>query len=309
MKKRMRSTFRYTGPSQEEQTKMSWATLLNGYEEVPEDYHSFYAPLKQTAQPFPYSVLTPSFEGFLQKFRQRVICLIDQSVYIIDKNETVSEALRFNFSNIDYLCYSSVLLDSNLHISGVCQAGQHKSVELRFNTVSDTLFKPIVRMIRQANFCAPEVIGDFDFDDLESESFKFANFCRHCLLPGEGLNQLIWQPELRIGVLHSFFPSVFDKFLHRVIFPNHALMLTNQELIIIKEDEQNKRSDRFGGIWEFIPLPKIKAGHLTQEENGVIQLTITLKTGLEVHSLFMSSMRQQLENLLNLLNQLSIHQN
>ena len=54
--------------SPDEQTRLSWATQITRLQEVPLDFQWFFSLHKFSETEFPYTVITPSFEGFLQRF-------------------------------------------------------------------------------------------------------------------------------------------------------------------------------------------------------------------------------------------------
>jgi hypothetical protein len=81
-------------------------------------------------------------------------------------------------------------------------------------------------------------------------------------------------------------------------------MLTDQELILIREDERHKHSDRYGGIWEYLPLRWIKVAALKPGEEGLLKLVISLANGNQIESLFIPSMRSQVESLVEKLSTL-----
>lgn len=48
----------------DEQTRLSWLKVIRSYAEVPDVYRSSFAALVGDS-PFPYTVLTPSYAGFM----------------------------------------------------------------------------------------------------------------------------------------------------------------------------------------------------------------------------------------------------
>ncbi len=57
-----------------EQTKLSWAKLIKSYATVPAIFKDFFEPFKKDGLDFPYTVLTPSYEGFVHPTTERLIC-------------------------------------------------------------------------------------------------------------------------------------------------------------------------------------------------------------------------------------------
>jgi len=50
-----------------ELTRLSWATRIKSYAEVPDVYKSFFESIPADGCAFPYTVLTPSYERFIHK--------------------------------------------------------------------------------------------------------------------------------------------------------------------------------------------------------------------------------------------------
>ena len=73
------------------------------------------------------------------------------------------------------------------------------------------------------------------------------------MLPGEKVVRALLQPEIREGVL-----TLLGRIYHRTISPTHMTILTDCELVTIRE-EQRPGKDRYGGVWTYIPLKKIVA--------------------------------------------------
>lgn len=281
----------------ERQTKMSWATLLTKYEEVPSDFQSFFNSLRQNSEVFPFSIITPSYEGFMQRSTEMLVCLTSDDLFIANKNESSENALKFKLADILHVQFRTVLLESSLKITGYNSKNESVTVILRFNTVSDFLFKKIVKRIRLYSFS--ENVSDETalFDEFRSENYKFANFAQHCLLPGEKVTQLIWQSELLKSLFR--FPLIFRHFFRRRVFPNHVLMLTDQELILISEDNHHTHDDRYGGIWEYIKLAKIRSISLDLDQDDILTLSVSLPNDQQIESRYLQTLQPELQTLVN----------
>ena len=106
---------------------------------------------------------------------------------------------------------------------------------------------------------------------------------------GQTVNRFVYQP------------IVFKNYLNLIyrvkIFP-HNLILTGDELIIIKDDEKQGQ-DRYGGIKIYVPLPQIY--DLTVKPDPKTRftiLTIGISGGDSIRLEF-SSVEAELEQLLN----------
>lgn len=289
-------------PSYAQQTKMSWATLLNGYEDVPSDFQSFFSYFSQKEEEFPFSIITPSYEGFMQRSTEMLVCMMSDDLFIANKNETPENALKFKLDDILHVQFRTVLLESNLKITGYNSKNESVTVILRFNTVSDFLFKKIVKRIRLYSFSEKTSVEINLFDEFRFENFKFANFAQHCLLPGEKVIQIIWQHELQKSLIHFNFPIIFRHLFQRRVFPNHVLMVTDQELILISEDDHHAHDDHYGGIWDYIPLAKIRNVSIDDDQDGILTLTISLQNGHRIESRYLQTLQPELQTLVNCFN-------
>lgn len=59
--------------SADEQTRLSWARSISTYADVPEIYQGFFEPFLAPGRVFPYSVLTPSYTGFVHRTTEKLI--------------------------------------------------------------------------------------------------------------------------------------------------------------------------------------------------------------------------------------------
>lgn len=285
--------------SPDDQTRLSWATQIQCLQEVPPEFQWFFNLHKVTDIKFPYTVITPSFEGFLHRYQEKMVCLHGAKVYIIDK--TSRNYLSFKFQDVSLMEFKKVLLDSRFTLCGLEHSGKSTKIDLHFNTVTEGLFWEIMRRIRKSFFQSVAETEKPLFDELRQESFKFASYCRNCLIPGEKIMHLIWQPELKANCLPNLLPKLIKEWFERVVFPNHLLMITDQELILIREDEHENRNEKYGAIWQVIPLSKIRSIDQTDQENGLLKFTLHLTDGTHIDSLFLRQMRERIEKAIPLI--------
>jgi len=301
IKKRKQDNVEYV--SYDHQTRMSWAELLNGYSDVPVDFLPFFQSMQESEQPFPYSVIAPSYNDFSYRAQKRLVCLIDNCLYIANKGEDISQALCLQYKDIQHIEFGTVLLDSILHITGVDQKGQPVQIEIRFNSSSELLFKNIIDTIRQSSNKSTEPKEAFSFKNLKEANFKMANYSRYCLLKDENVDQLIWQPELRKSRIRINMPSLVNTFLYHTVFPHHIAMLTDHELIFIRESARIVSNDCYGGIWDYIPLSKITDASISRDEDEYVTLKVELPNDQLVETLYLPSLHNELEQMVNKINQ------
>jgi hypothetical protein len=288
--------------SYDRQTRTSWAMLIADYADVPDDFKPFFQSIQETKKTFPYSVITPSYEGFVNRTQERLVCLIDDCLYVAEKGETSSQALQLPFKDFQHIEFRTALLDSHLQITGLDHKGQPAFLKIRFNSVSDTLFKKINDDIRRFSFKDIKAKKAFSFEHLEASNYKMANFSRHCLLSDESVEQLIWQPELRQSLIRIHIPILIHTFFYRTVFPHHVTLLTDQELIFVSESERIVSNDCYGGVWEYVPLNKITNASIFRDQDGFLTLSVELPNDQHLETMYLPSLHTELEALVSKLN-------
>jgi hypothetical protein len=130
------------------------------------------------------------------------------------------------------------------------------------------------------------------FNRLYFSNYKFMNYAKRSLLGGEKVIQTILQPEIKTGYFR-FFGIPF----YRTISPAHLTILTDRELIIIRDDARWSSTAKYGGIWDYIPVTKILS--LSQSETGdrLVGLTISLQDGARLDLVFQASAREEIARL------------
>jgi hypothetical protein len=280
----------------DEQTRKSWAKAIKSYDEVPDVYRDFLKMLPGGAMP--YMILTPSYEGFMSPTSERLLCSFGDRVFIAEKQRDRVVSTCYPFEDINYVEIGTILLKAWIKISGVAGSGALTSSTFKFNSVTDYLFDPLLRGIRPASLDAGEAALKAErakFDYLRRPNFKFMNYARRSILPGERVLQSILQPAIRAQIL-----KVFNLPFFRTITPAHITILTDKELIVI-QDEGTRLRDKpveYGGIWKYIPLRRIVSLSLAQREGAMFVLSIHLCTGDRITFLFAASAERELRLLL-----------
>lgn len=189
-----------------------------------------------------------------------------------------------------------MLLDYRVKISGVTSQGVYTSSMARCSTATDYVFAPILKRIRLFARGAEKVGQARDvgvFDQWSRSNYKFMNFARNSILEGERVLCSVLQPEIK---LERF--KAFGRTYYRTISPTHTCILTDHELILIREEALQNRNDKYGGIWEFIPLNKIAALSITQKNNDLLTLSIQLSTEEGFECLFDAARASEVDSFL-----------
>ena len=280
-----------------EQTKSSWAKSVESYAAVPNVYKDFFEPLLAEGRVFPYTVLTPAHEGFIHRATEKLICDFGREIYVLERSGNAFEAQCYPLEGISYVEVRTILLDSRIKITGVTRQGLPASSTLKFNSVTDYLFTPILERIRLA---AVESKGAAQRSELEKFdpwvrlNYKFMNYAKRSLLGGEKVIQTVLQPEIRARLF-----TALGKTFYRTISPTHVSILTDRELIIIREEERRSGDDQYGGIWDYIPLNKIATLSLGRKDNNLLVLSIQLPESARLENIFQASAEREINQLLD----------
>jgi len=286
-----------------EQTKSSWAKRIESYAAVPPAYSAFFEPFLAEGRAFPYAVLTPTYEGFIHRTAEKLVCDFGHEICVLERRGSTWEVQCYPLEAISYVEVRAILLDSRIKISGMTKQGVPASSTLRFNTVTDCLFMPILETIRRAPVGSSDAVPSSElskFDQWVRLNFKFMNYAKRSVLAGEKVIHAFLQPEIRASVV-----TVLGKTYYRTISPTHVSILTDRELIMIAEEKRPGGEDRYGGIWDYIPLNKIATLSLDEKDGSLLVLSIELPEGARLEFLYPASARQELEQLLDRFRQLT----
>jgi len=278
-------------------TKLSWAKSIESIAEVPVVYKEFFEPLPADGRPFPYSILTPSFEGFLHRTAEKLICYFGDELYILEKDGNSFKTQCYPLEGISYIEFGSILLDGWIKISGEASHGALISSRCKFNSVTDYLFTPILERIRSFGADSPWTASSSElekFDQFFQISYKFMNYAKRSLLPGEKVIHTIMQPEIQVGKL-----TLLGKTLVRTISPAQMTILMDRELIVIREDDRWRYEVMYGGIWDYIPLNKIVSLSLSEKGKNSLVFSVHLPKSDRLDFVFRASMKPEIELLID----------
>jgi hypothetical protein len=275
------------------QTMSTWATVIESYDAVPEAYKGFFKTIWQSGQPFPYAVLTPVLEVFGRKTTEKLVCEVNDTLYVVERTPRQVVATGYPLATIRDVEVGAILLHSWITISGVTTAGVAGTSTFEFNAATGARFAPFVDKIRAAtNGSASKGAGaeQAKFDYLATLNFKFMNYAKSSLMGSAKVLRSIWQPEIRASTLPV---GPF----YKTVCTSHLTILTDKELILIWDDERvsgNKRS-KYGGVWRYIPLRNIVSVTVTEQANDLVTCTITLSGNDRLDRVFAASNKQALE--------------
>lgn len=280
---------------------LTWAKVLESYSMVPEVYRDFFKTLPGSLQEFPYAVLAPPLHGFRHKTTEKLICEMNNTIYVLERAGTGFTAKGYPLKTIRDVEMGSILLYSWITISGVTSEGVSSFSTVEFNAVTSERFTPFISKIRPGTGGAgtPELRAEqARFNNLISASFKFMNYARSSLVPGEKVLYTLWQPELRERI-----NVVFSLPFYQTVSTAHLTILTDKELILIRDDERvtPHKGNRYGGVWQYIPLRSIASASIAEQPEGLLTLSISLSPNGHLDRIFALSSKAEVEHLQALL--------
>jgi hypothetical protein len=119
------------------------------------------------------------------------------------------------------------------------------------------------------------------------------NYAKRSLLKGGKVIHAILQPEIRTGSW-----TILGKTYYRTLSPTHVVILTDRELIIVREDERRSGDDKYGGIWDYIPLPRILSLSLSRRDGQWLALSVQLPGSVQLECVFLASAEREVNQLL-----------
>jgi hypothetical protein len=280
------------------QTMMSWAKVIESFAEVPEIYRDACRPLVAGRPVFPYLVLAPTLGGTRHKDSEKLLCDVDDTLYVLEHAGKWVAVTGYPWSTARDIEFGNILLYAWITLSGVTTKGEPDTSTVVFNLATARYFAPLIRKLRPA----PPAIADeagyraeqAKFGALASTSFKYMNFARESLAPGEKVLQTIWQPDLRRPIARVLGWSMFQ-----TVSLAHLTLLTDKELILIWDDERSvkKAGMRYGGVWRYLPLRHLVSATVTERPDGCLMLALGLTANGQVEKIFDASHRAELEQL------------
>lgn len=291
-----------SGSDAAERTRMTWARVIESYTAVPDIYKDFFEPYRADGRPFPYTVMTPSYKGFIHRTTEKLVCDLGEEIDILERAGNKIAAQCYPLGGISFVEFGTILLESWVKISGVAKDGLSISSTFKFNSVTDYLFTPILERIRRS-WIQPspaESKGAAQSSELEKFNrfvrinFKFMSYAKRSLLAGEKVILAVLQPEIRAETL-----AFLGKTYYRTVSPAQMLILTDRELILIREDTRWGEEVKYGGTWDYVPLDKVISLSQGGREEGLQVLSIQLTGGASLEFVFQASAQPEIDLLLD----------
>lgn len=242
------------GSGETRQSMAGWSQRVTGFDVVPRPFQDTCRAVLADLDPFPYAVYAPSLSGGRHKTNPHLLAAVGDVLHIWEQRGERIAARAYRTAEVSLVEEGHVLLFSWLKLSGVTLTGESAETTVPFNTVSTAYFTPLIHRFRPQPTAtaasAPQPAED-RLAFLAALNYKFLNYGRDSLLPGQVIRQVIWQAGVRRPIV-----ALFGRALARTLILPHLTILTDDELICIGDDRRLAavRGERYGGVWQYASL-------------------------------------------------------
>jgi len=206
---------------------------------------------------FPYVIFDPAERTFATRVHAKVICVLNDEVRVYEKEKSQVKETCIKVKDVNYVEFGTILLYSWITVNLIAGSG-FPNLTLVFNNTAEPLYKPVIDRLRSMRLAEGDVAAaekaeeERDkFDFLITKNHKFMNFGRKSIEPGEQVREILFQPEIKVPYL-----KLFGKTYYKAFLKTSLIVLTNTELILIKEPENTRTV--LAGVKCFASLGKIK---------------------------------------------------
>jgi hypothetical protein len=288
----------FSGLTGARQTMMSWAKYVDSFEAVPEIYKIPYQTLVGNTSTLPYTVLAPAQDRpRSSKSVEKLLCEIGETFYVLERSGSLVATTGFPYPDIYSLEVGNIILYSWFTFHGRTITGTEATLTVEFNEATLRHFAPFFTKMR--SMCAYPDQYDLKaeqakFDWLSEVNFKYMNFGRQSLVPGERVIQTVFQPSNRHSIL-----NVLGHRFYRINFLAHLTILTDQEVILIGEAERFTEKERspYGGIRHYLTRCDLVCVELEELPDDLLRLTFRVSPDFQVERLFEASRLHEVEHL------------
>lgn len=287
------------------QTMSTWTKVIDSFETLPPHYKNILETQYTKAEYFPLTLLAPSLFKPQGKTTEKLIMDVGNAIQIVERNNEQVIAKRYPYQSICTIELGSILLSSWLTVDGLTNTGKVDLSTIDFNTSSLRHYEVFLKKLRPASrtYTSDQNKAEKDkFDFLSDLNFKLMNYGRSCLIEGETVNQILYQPEIKKPVF-----AILGDLFQKLVTPPHLTILTDLELIFIEDIGRGRQAheSHYGGIWQYISLQNIRSAKWTEAEEERLTLAINLSTGRVIEKTFTGSNKPGLEQLCTQIRQLS----
>lgn len=276
----------------------SWPRLISENKDIPPlfvgKFHSAACHLEQ----FPYTIYLPRYSWNERETNELLLFVIDDQLYILEETKNGIEVTGYPFEDIVLLNRGTMLLYSWIKIVGLVN-GKIKTTVIEFNTVTESMFERLLSAIRHkygsstAFDDAFACTGSSGLEALSNLDYKFSNYARKSILSGQRIRELLFQPVIK---------AKYFRFFSRMISKAHLHILTDSELIVIKEDNADVKrfkTKKYLAVWHYVPLNKIQSVSMSENNQDMpVELKVELPDGIVLSSVFDASNKKCLSDMI-----------
>ncbi|MBB6216199.1 hypothetical protein HNQ80_002298 [Anaerosolibacter carboniphilus] len=232
---------------------LQWARLINDKKDIPEIFTSCLSQILGDAITLPYLIYAPQDTWRGQTIHDKLLFTHNNNAYILENSNGSIMVFCHAFEDIITIEHGKILLYSWIRIESMIDDKVIHSI-FQYNTVVESFFKEIMQTIRNSIVSKKIKANPNDkhgnFFSIEDLTCRLENYTKSCLLPYQKVASAVFQPAI---FKRSWLIS------KDLLIPNQLLILTSEELIIYKEEFEKADISKFGGIWSYIPLNKIRS--------------------------------------------------
>jgi hypothetical protein len=270
------------------ETRATWSRRLASPDNVPAEFRAEIGD-----DPFPYSVFTPALPvGLLHRTHPQVWSSGHGNISAHADTGNGITTRQFPGDGIIHVRVTKTLLRTRISLAGTGTDGAGRAASIEINTVTDSLFDPILDYARGSSgerVARPRPLTEAA--GLLGQ--KFAILAGRALLPDDRVEQAVANPALRSNGTGPPWAR------NRVLAPARLLLLTERELILITDDgSRGAAADGgYGGIRDHIPRCRVSGASL-QEAGPAVELVLDLPAGHVLNARFAASTGGDLESLI-----------
>jgi len=284
----------FTYSREENDLAQSQPRTISSYEEIPT---GFLAAFPGADDGFPYTVIIP--KGVVSSFQENVnpqmLCLYKDRLINLEAIEGEVQKSEYALSTVSSVEHGRVLLNSWLTIHSAS-----RTKTFNFSSAVERVFLPIITALRAAASDAPAAEGTTIQEEtaklgyLWKHNIKYFNYAKQSLTPNSTIRASVYQEDIPLSKLNFFGKSVFSSYLS-----GHLALLTDRELIFIKESEEIRalNDTSYGGVFSYITLEMVKSIAFTDTNDKKVDCVanVSLMDGKHYQFQYSAASAMQLE--------------
>ncbi len=248
---------------QSQNTMSQWPIQVKRPDQIPD---SFCERLDEKfGAQWPYSIFIPPTKWDAEGKRPKVFSMVEDGIMYFEDVKSEVKEVFYPFKNILYVEIGRMLLSSWMTIHGMVD-GQYRQSTISYNTVRDDLFDPIIEKLGRVFLLTDPWLKIKMGSAFLISSKWILSFKLYETVPSSGrkIVNIIYQPKIQ---------EANGKFMKALPEHTHAVVLTGNELILIKEDNHKYKNvhSNYGVVKDFIPLD-----HITKLTTDLLDASLTM---------------------------------